>query len=138
MCAKKKQTNGKIQLEFSFKLIAVSSALNLNKMLWTLNHDLNWNLAKLQDSEVNYGYPIFSDSSTFSPAMVALIPNKQFDGSTIEKKLPNVDYIIEISGEMSPETFSEIIKHIKQNNDIQAAIEVAPKTIKREIPFFPQ
>lgn len=105
-------------------------------MLWVLNHELNWNLTKLNNSEITYGYPIFCNSSIISPATLALIPNIQPDGSPIEKKLAKVDYIVEITGEINSDLFNQIYKSIKQCNDIQAAIEVSPDTIKRKVPFY--
>lgn len=122
-----------IQYGGAFRLIALSSTMNLNRALWSINSKLNWNLAK--SSSTVHQHTIFADRQSLAPITVALIPNKQPNGELIAKKIDNIDYFIEIHGEMVDMDFLQLLKKLKQIDGIQATIEIDPKSIKQQLPF---
>ena len=137
MSAKKKSIDKQLPtLDFTFRLVAISSQLNLNKILWKLNKDMGWDITKRNDTEHNLGYSIFTDTTSIYPAILTLMANNQPNGVNLIKQLANIDYIIEITGEISNETFAQIIKGLKQIDNIQAAIEIPPSSIKHKAPFY--
>lgn len=110
-------------------------------MAWNLNNVLGLNLHEsdfqIQSKEVpSLYFPVLSDRSTYESQFYSLIPNKQQTALLI-KELPNIDYIIEISGNINKDDLIAAIKKIKQIAGVIAAIEVAPAKIKRKNAFFP-
>lgn len=136
MCAKKKILLDGTKPEYPFRLLAISSHLNLNRMLWKLNTEIELNLSKDIDYGMICGFPIFIDRNTLAPDVISLIPNKQSDGSKLIKQLPNIEYIIELSGNAFTHKFTQIATSIKQIEGIQALFEIQPNAIKRQYPFF--
>lgn len=51
------------------------------------------------------------------------------------KELPNIDFILEISGEIKKLEVQSLIKEIKQIPGTIAAIEIIPEKIKRKTAF---
>ncbi len=121
----------------NFMLMAISSQLNLNKLVWELNSRCELKLQKDTELDGILQVPTFSDKTTETPNIVTLISNK-YEGKLLVKQLGNVDYILEISGMPTPSKFKEYIQEIKKIQGTIAAIEIAPSSIKRKEPFCPE
>ena len=121
----------------SFKLIAISSQLNINKLVWELNNALDFKLVRNVDLEKVNGFPTFSFRNTKSAIVVSIIQNK-YEGKMLVKQLNNVDFVLEFTGELLPNEFKAHMNVIKNNPNVIAAIEIVPSSIKRNEPFCPE
>jgi len=127
--------------ELPFVLIAISCSESLLKTAWNINKTLE---IYLHDSEIqliskdnsDQTFPIFCDRDTSNLQSYSLIPNK-FSTNLLVKELPNIDYILEVIGEVNKNSINSIIKRIKQIPGIVVALEVNPSTIKRKSAFNP-
>jgi len=108
-------------------------------MAWIINKKLN---IKLKESEIliqakdntSITFPVFSDTETSEVQYYSLISNKSL-GLQLVKELPNIDFILEISGGIKKLDVAAIIKELKQISGINAALEVDPEKIKRKRAF---
>jgi hypothetical protein len=135
--ATKKQEILELSSNQNFRLIAVSSSLNLNKLIWSINAACSIKLVKNTDLESTLKLPVFTDRISNTQIIISLIPNKLLDIKLI-KQLPNIDFIIEINGIMTDHNFKSFIQSIKKVEGVLAAIEINPSTIKRKEPFCPE
>lgn len=110
-------------------------------MAWNLNNTLGLNLHESEfqitskENPSQY-FPVLSDRTTSPTQFYSLISNKQLSAILV-KELSNIDFIFEISGDISKNDINLIIKKIKQIPGIIAALEVAPEKIKRKSVFSP-
>jgi hypothetical protein len=124
-----------------FALIAISFHESLLKTAWNLNRQLRIDLresavvVKVKENSLN-SFPVFCDRESSVVQFYSLISNKT-ESSILVKELPNIDYILEISGEFKKSDITLMIKEIKRIPRIIAALEVDPKRIRRETPFCP-
>ena len=81
-------------------------------------------------------FPVFCDRETSEELYYSLISNKSSNNLLI-KELPNIDYILEISGEIKKSIVQGLIKELKLIPGMIAAIEVNPDKIKRKAAFYP-
>lgn len=79
-------------------------------------------------------FPVFSDRETSEIHCYSLIANKS-SNNLLVKELPNIDFILELSGEIKKSDVLAIIKEVKQISGIIAAIEINPEKIKRKTAF---
>jgi hypothetical protein len=124
-----------------FALIALSCHESLLKTAWNINKKLNLDL---RESDIviktkenpDKSFAVFCDRESSSVQFYSLISNKS-SSLILVKELPNIDFFIEISGEIKREDIASIIKEIKQIQGITAALEVNPEKIKRKSAFRP-
>lgn len=121
----------------NFKLVAISTQLNINKLVWELSNAFGIKLVRNAELEAVNAFPIFSYRNTKPAVVVSLIQNR-FEGKMLVKQLSNVDYIIEFTGELLPNEFKSYMIAIKKIPNIIAAIEIVPSSIKRKEPFCPE
>ena len=127
--------------ELPFVLVALSCSESLLKTAWHINKNLNINL---KESEIlihakenqSIVFPVFCDRESSDVLFYCLISNKSSNIQLV-KELPNIDFILEISGELKKPDIAKIIKEVKQIPGIVAAIEVNSKKIKRKNAFCP-
>lgn len=108
-------------------------------MAWNINKKLN---IKLKESEIliqakdntSITFPVFSDTETSEMQYYSLISNKSL-GLQLIKELPNIDFILEISGGIKRTDLIAIIKELKQIPGINAALEINLEKIKRKSAF---
>lgn len=126
--------------EVPFILIAISCHDSLLKTVWNINKKLNIDLnesAPIESKEnSSQTFPVFCDHKSSSLRVFNLISNKSSNLLLI-KELPNIDFILEISGEINKVDVLSIIKEIKMIPGINAALEINPEKIKRRVPFCP-
>lgn len=121
----------------NFKLVAISTQLNINKLVWEFNNSLGFKLVRNAELEAVNGFPTFSYRDIKSAVVVSLIQNR-YEGNLLVKQLTNVDYILELTGETLPDEFKSFMLNVKKIPNVMAAIEVMPSTIKRNEPFCPE
>lgn len=134
MCAKKKMVIDSPIDEYGFKIVAISSPLKPNNLLWNLNDQLGANLTRCNKADFA-NIAIFTDSTSHYPAILSLIPKASFDDA-LGNKMKNIDFIMEITGKIDAEKFTLLLKRIKQTTGILVATEIQPSSIKRKMPFY--
>lgn len=127
--------------ELPFYLIALSCPESLLKTVWGINSKLQINLKESATPITNKEnptntFPAFIDFESVETISFCLISNKSA-GILLVKELPNIDYILEITGSLKSSELQRIIKTLKEINGVVAAIEVAPSKIKRNSAFNP-
>lgn len=134
-----KKSNEVLNLEgnCNFKLIAISTQLNINKLIWALNNALDIKLVRNADLEKVNGFPMFSFRNIRSAIVISLIQNK-YEGKMFVKQLNNVDYVLEFTGLLSTDDFKSHMSVLKKIPDVMAAIEIIPSSIRRNEPFCPE
>lgn len=134
-----KKSNEVLNLEgnCNFKLIAISTQLNINKLIWALNNALDIKLVRNADLEKVNGFPMFSFRNIRSAIVISLIQNK-YEGKMLVKQLNNVDYVLEFTGLLSTDDFKSHMSVLKKIPDVMAAIEIIPSSIRRNEPFCPE
>ncbi|MGD9977344.1 MAG: IPExxxVDY family protein [Bacteroidales bacterium] len=137
MVVKKKLEILEVESNQPFRLIALSSSLNLNRMVWGLNAGSGIKLIKNSDMEQTLGVPVFTDRVSKFPVVISLISNKP-EKSRPVKQLPNVDYIVEVNGLMPESEFKLFVQGLKKVDGVLAAIEINTTTLKRKEPFCPE
>lgn len=137
MVSKKNKEVLNFDCNCNFTLIAISTQLNINKLVWELNNALDFKLVRNLELEQVNGFPTFSYRKAKASVVVSLIQNK-YEGKMLVKQLSNVDYLLEFNGEL-PLSYSKSQIHIvKKIPYVMAAIEVSPASIKRVEPFCPE
>lgn len=131
--------NGNHQLPFA--LIALSYPESLLKTAWILNNKLGINLRESEmliqgKDDPSNTFPVFCDRESSDVLFYSLISNKSLNNQLV-KELPNIDFILEISGEIKKSVILEVIKAVKQIPGILAAIEINAEKIKRNTAFYP-
>ncbi len=127
--------------ELPFALIALSCSESQLKLAWNINKKFNINLKKSEiivqskDSTLT-SFSVFSDNETSDVQYYSLISNKS-SGIMLVKELPNIDFILEISGDIKLMNINSLIKELKLISGINAAIEVNAEKIKRKNAFCP-
>ncbi len=121
-----------------FHLIAISYPENLLKAAWAINTRFKTSLKESSNPIVALSstFPVFEDSETLETIAFSLIANKSA-GGVLVKELPNIDFILELSGTITSGEIQKIIKELKEIKGISAAIEINPKKIKRNAAFNP-
>ena len=137
MATKRNKDVLNLERSCNFKLIAISTQLNINKLVWELNNSLGFKLVRNTELEAVNGFPTFSYRDIKSAVVVSLIQNR-YEGNLLVKQLTNVDYILEFTGELLPNEFKSYRVSIKKIPNIIAAIEIVPSSIKRNEPFCPE
>ena len=127
--------------ELPFALIAISSSDNLLKMAWNINRILAISLKEYDyqipsKDDPSLYFPVLCDRESSTTLYFSLIPNKQLACNLI-KELTNIDYILEISGEINKSIIAEITKQIKQIQGVIMVLEVSPEKVKRKNAFYP-
>jgi len=135
----KKKTHKLVgDFKIPFSIYAISCTENQIKTVWNINKSLEINLCDLNTPITAYNselfFPVFSDKSTFPEYTFNLIGNKSQEALLV-KELPNIDFILEIIGEMSIQEKNAFIIKLKKMQGITAVIEVNPDRIKRRAPF---
>lgn len=137
MSISKKQEVLKVFTNHSFRLVAVSSSLNLNKLLWSINSVCGLNLVKNPELESALSVAAFTDRHSLHKVIISIFPNRQSEGFLF-RQLLNVDFIIEINGAFPKPDFEHFLRQIKGIEGVMAVIEVNPNSIKRKEPFCPE
>ncbi len=125
--------------ELPFALIALSCSESQLKLAWNINKKLNINLKKSEiivqsKDSTPTSFSVFSDNETSDVQYYSLISNKS-SGIMLVKELPNIDFILEISGDIKMMNLTTLIKEMKLISGINAAIEVNAEKIKRKNAF---
>ena len=125
----------KVELDFDFKLISVTSQLKDYRLCYHINKNLSFNFTKIDDLEIKYtGLAARYHSrylhqyNEFSPQFY-LIANKGTESYLIPE-LKETDYFIIIKNFIDEEDLDYFLNGLKQIKDIQVAVEIEPHRLK--------
>lgn len=121
----------------TFKLMAVSTSLTLNKLLWSIKTQCNVSLKRNEELETRLKSPAFTDRENEVGAIISLIANKNNQG-TLFKKISNVDFLIEVNGLDNLSMVSNFFSCLKKIQGVTAAIPLDPKSLKILEPLCPE
>jgi len=120
-----------------FMFIALSTTLNLNKLLWAASNHCGLRLVRNAELEQLIGVSSFTDRTSKPGLIVSLFPNRSSNGLVVGQ-LPNVDYIVEINGNTAEAEVKILSACLRGFQGIQAAITINPSKIKISEPFCPE
>ncbi|HPD96621.1 MAG: hypothetical protein H6537_04075 [Bacteroidales bacterium] len=121
----------------TFKLMAVSTSLTLNKLLWSIKTQCNVSLKRNEELETRLKSPAFTDRENEIGAIISLVANKNNQG-TLFKKISNVDFLIEVNGLDNLSMVSNFFSCLKKIQGVTAAIPLDPKSLKILEPLCPE
>lgn len=126
----------KIDPEFNFILIGMATPLQDYRVAWFVNNVLHKQLAKTDDliqidpiNKVQTGFARFFYEETLTMATFHLLQNKQ-NASFLIPELKELDFLLLIKGAYYQPRKREILKKIKQIEQIQAAVIIEPELLK--------
>ena len=121
---------------YDFGLIGISSPENDYRISWILNNTMGYRLVKQEDLEIYHKrleYPQafhqfrYNDEETL--LLYRLISNKCENGYLLEE-LTNIDYLIQVTGDMGKEFINEMVKDLNKVKGITLAFPIDPSTLK--------
>ncbi len=117
-----------------FELIGISSKLSMHKLSWQLNQLLAFDFRRLDediDTAKDRKFSVYQYDA--ANATYILLENKS-RGALLLKKLPNIDYLLKIEGDLTDSEFKSLIKKIRQVPDVYACLNIELSVLsKKEI-----
>jgi len=122
--------------DFRFILIGISSHENDYRVCWSLNNTLGMSLKRSENLTIHN--PRLRQNQEFSMYRYAdqatllhyhLISNRCDDGFLLEE-MPNIDYILKISGDAGKNFPAQLVHKLKKNDIITTAFEINPSALK--------
>lgn len=127
---------------YDYSLIGFRSTSRSFKVAWALNNILKINLAKEDDiiidekksGQIHYiQYSFITENSSFR-----LIKNKNIESEAnnilfLLSGFKHLDYILQISGEIYPHNFTDIIKLIRTIGEVEFVTEIDIKKLNNRI-----
>ena len=131
---KKKKHKLTFQPDFSFFLIGISSSENDYRLSWEINKILGISLRKgtdhvIKKKEIEQVFLVYTfyDEEVF--LQYSLIANKSEKGYLIEE-LRNIDYFLQIHGDLSDNQKQQIISSIKNIKGVSGIFKLDINTLK--------
>lgn len=125
----------KLELDFSFILIAITSQLKDYRLCFALNKFTESDFRKIEDlgltlkNEQEKFFSRYYYKSTNSEYELFLIANKGTEGYLIPEAKES-DYFLIIKEFIDDEDLDLFLSQIKQINDIQSVVEINPDKLK--------
>jgi len=133
---KKKTHKLSINAEYSSAIIAISSHENDYRLSWAINKQLETNFVKTNNLVVfNKKYKIEQEFSLFvfededNMIKYHLVANKCDNGYLIPE-LSNMDFFIQIYGEISADFKDRLLEKLKKINIVTGAFVIDPAILK--------
>lgn len=117
-----------------FMLLAIASSLSISQMVWNINQACSFSLTHNAELEDILGFPSFTDRQTYAVRVITLIGNK-VAGRVLHAKLPNIDFLMEISGDTDEQFIANTLKRLKSIKGIQVITHVQPSLLKLKEPY---
>lgn len=121
---------------YDFGLIGIASPENDYRISWTINNTLGFKLVRHDDLEI--WHKLLDDPQSFHQfryydeetlLQYRLIANKCENGYLLEE-MTNVDFLIQISGEMEGDHLKGLIKELNNLEGITLAFPLDPAVLK--------
>lgn len=118
----------------AFTLLAIASSFSISQMVWNINRACRFSLTHNAELEDILGFPSFTDRQTYAVRVITLIGNKAA-GRVLHAKLPNIDFIMEMSGDTDEQFIADTFKRLKSIKGIQVITHVQPSLLKLKEPY---
>lgn len=125
----------KLELDFDFTLIAITSQLRDYRLCFTVNKITETDFRKIEELEVNFKntpskfFSRYLHTSAYAECEFYLIANKGNEGYLIPE-MKEVDYFIIIREFIDEEDLEFFISRLKLIAEIQAVVELNPERLK--------
>ena len=131
---KKKKHKLTFQLDFNFFLLGISSSENDYRLSWEMNKALEISLKKGTDhitkkKEIEQVFLVYTFYVEEVFLQYSLIANKSEKGYLIEE-LRNIDYFLQIHGDLSDNQKQQIISSIKNIKGVSGIFKLDINTLK--------
>ena len=121
---------------YDFGLVGISSPENDYRLSWVLNNTLGYRLIRQEDLKVYHkrlddhqAFPQFRYFDEKTLLLYRLISNKCENGCLLEE-MCNIDYLIQVSGEMDEDFINELAKDLNALEGITLAFRIDPASLK--------
>ncbi len=130
-----KQKIHKLINNLPYKLIGIVTDVSNHQLLWLLSNELGLTfqssdsivLSKRNSEDISFT-TYFCDCSR---TMVYVLYVNKSSNNYLIKSNKSVDYILKCSGEITPQTLSDLITNIKQQNNIATAFEIDIEKLRK-------
>jgi len=122
--------------EFSFHLIGISSHENDYRLSWGINNQLGTSFIRAEnlvihnpriDQDQEFSLSQYLDEETY--IQYNLISNRCDDGFLLEE-MTNIDFLLQVSGEMNKTDLNSLVNKLKQADMITAAFLIDVNGLK--------
>jgi hypothetical protein len=133
---KKKTLKLKIGTEADYKLIGISSHENDYRLVWSINNELKMKFVRIDNlimhhkklnSDLEFSRFIYHDEDRY--LKYYFFANRCPDG-ILFSEIKNIDFLIQITGEISNHAFNDLIKKLKSVAIVSAVFVLQPVKIK--------
>lgn len=125
-----------IEDDFRFLIIGISSHENDYRISWAMNNSLGMSLRQTEKMDIynprikqNQVFSLYQYTDRETLLHYHLISNRCDNGFLLEE-MPNIDYILKISGDPGKNLASQLINKLKKIDIITTAFEINPSTLK--------
>lgn len=125
-----------IKDDFRFLLIGISSHENDYRVSWAMNNSLGISLRQTEKLDIynprinlNQVFSLYYYNDRETLLQYYLISNRCDNGFLLEE-MPNIDYVIKISGEVGKNFSTQLINKLKKITIITTAFMIDPSTLK--------
>jgi hypothetical protein len=117
-------------------IIGISSHENDYRLVWAVNSALAFQFTRVENlvifspklnSNLEFSRFIFTDEDKY--LTYSLISNRCPDGFLFPE-IKNLDYLVQITGELDPKHMARIMKELKNVDIVSAAFRIDPKQLK--------
>jgi hypothetical protein len=125
----------KLELDFDFILISITSPLKDYRLCYKINKAINLDLMKINDLEIIYsGLPpryhsCYNYHIPDETPQYYVISNKGTEGFLIPE-LKETDYFVLIKDYIDEEDYQFFLQNLKRIPEIQVAVELDPRKLK--------
>jgi hypothetical protein len=133
---KKKIVRLQIRETNSFTLVGISSHENDYRLVWAMNNAFSFQFTRIENlvifnqklsTDLEFSRFIFTDEDKY--LTYHLISNRCPDGFLFPE-IKNLDYLLQITGEMDTKHLALILKELKKVGIVSATFMIDPKHLK--------
>jgi hypothetical protein len=133
---KKKIVKLKISESNGFALVGISSHENDYRLVWAMNNTFSFQFNRIENlvifnqklkADLEFSRFIYTDEDKY--LTYHLISNRCPDGFLFPE-IKNLDYLLQITGEMDSQHLTNILKELKKVGIVSATFMIDPKQLK--------
>ncbi len=138
----KKTLRLKVETDHNYRLIGLSSHENDYRLVWAVNNQLKMKFVRIDNlimhnkkhgSDLEFSRFFYEDEERY--LKYYLFSNRCPDG-ILFPEIRNMDFILQIIGEMTEDNFNQLLKEIKSVSIISAPFVLHPQKIKNAGQLF--
>jgi hypothetical protein len=127
-----------IEPTFDFELVGIVSPLKDYKMAWVINHELDLNLAKAKDLELEFISDSRMDISQYFLSLphgyIQLLKNKALNSSQqlayLIPELKTMDYFLLVQDQTEQTSIHTFVERLSKNHHIQGVVHIDISKLK--------